>query len=45
MSSRPLVLLHGYSDRGESFEKWRDYFVSQGRGHGDLYRQLCLEDQ
>lgn len=30
MSKRPLVLLHGYSDRGESFDSWREQLSAGG---------------
>ena len=30
MPARPIVLIHGYSDRGTSFRRWRDALVEQG---------------
>lgn len=30
MPRRPVVLIHGYSDRGESFLQWRDALVAAG---------------
>jgi len=30
MPKRPLLLIHGYSDVGESFERWREVFVARG---------------
>lgn len=30
MARLPLVLVHGYSDRGESFKTWRDLLVAKG---------------
>ena len=30
MPRRPVVLIHGYSDRGESFLRWRDVLVANG---------------
>jgi pimeloyl-ACP methyl ester carboxylesterase len=30
MPKRPLLLIHGYSDLGRSFERWRDVFVARG---------------
>jgi len=28
--TRPLVLIHGYSDKGQSFEAWRQALIAQG---------------
>ena len=30
MPSRPIVLVHGYSDNGESFEAWRQALTRRG---------------
>lgn len=30
MAKRPIVLVHGYSDRGESFKPWRDLLSAHG---------------
>ena len=30
MARHPVVLVHGYSDRGESFKPWRDLLVARG---------------
>jgi hypothetical protein len=30
MSARPIVLIHGYSDRGTSFRRWRDALLEEG---------------
>src|SRR5688572_2999252 len=29
-STRPVVLIHGYSDRGESFARWRNVLAARG---------------
>lgn len=34
--SRPVVLIHGYSDRGQSFLKWRDALVGAGYDAHDV---------
>jgi len=36
MPRRPVVLIHGYSDRGESFLRWRDALVSAGYDAHDI---------
>lgn len=36
MSRRPVVLNHGYSDRGESFLRWRDALVAAGYDAHDI---------
>ena len=36
MPRRPVVLIHGYSDRGESFLKWRDALVAAGYDAHDI---------
>jgi pimeloyl-ACP methyl ester carboxylesterase len=45
--SRPVVLIHGYSDRGESFLPWRDALVAAGRAAHDIpvcsYQSLTNE--
>ena len=37
MAPRPLILLHGYSDSGKSFGKWRDYFAALDRPVREIY--------
>jgi hypothetical protein len=44
----PLVLIHGYSDEGASFKKWKDLLVATGRYNSDdihicSYRTLTNE--
>ena len=44
----PLVLLHGYSDKGESFQKWKDILIESGKYseediHICSYRSLTNE--
>ena len=29
-AQRPIVLIHGYSDKGQSFKRWRDILVQNG---------------
>lgn len=45
MSNRPLVLIHGYSDKGDSFQTWAQHL--RGAGYADLrvvtYRSLVNE--
>jgi len=36
MPRRPVVLIHGYSDRGESFLRWRDALVAAGYEAHDI---------
>ena len=36
MPRRPVVLIHGYSDRGESFLRWRDALVAAGYDAHDI---------
>jgi pimeloyl-ACP methyl ester carboxylesterase len=36
MPRRPVVLIHGYSDRGESFLRWRDALVAAGHDAHDI---------
>jgi pimeloyl-ACP methyl ester carboxylesterase len=36
MPRRPVVLIHGYSDRGESFLRWRDALVTAGYDAHDI---------
>lgn len=36
MASRPVVLVHGYSDRGESFAPWRDALLAAGRTAAEI---------
>ncbi|HEX5972179.1 MAG TPA: hypothetical protein VFY85_09645 [Gemmatimonadaceae bacterium] len=36
MPRRPVVLIHGYSDRGESFLPWRDALVAAGYQAHDI---------
>ena len=44
---RPIVLLHGYSDKGESFGAWKSILLRNGYGEGDIkvcsYRSLVNE--
>lgn len=37
MPERPIVLLHGYSDHGESFETWRDKLEAAGHVVKDIF--------
>jgi len=34
---RPIVLIHGYSDTGASFEAWKDILLGQGYGPDDIH--------
>ncbi|MBM4192780.1 MAG: hypothetical protein FJ202_00170 [Gemmatimonadetes bacterium] len=48
MPKRPLVIVHGYSDKGESFRKWKDILVarcgySADQVHICSYRSLTNE--
>ncbi len=47
MPRRPVVLIHGYSDRGESFLPWRDALVAAGYDAHDVsvcsYQSLTNE--
>lgn len=47
MARRPVVLIHGYSDRGESFQPWADALVASGYDartlHACSYRTLTNE--
>ncbi len=48
MPKRPLVIIHGYSDKGESFRGWRDILVnrlgySPSQVHICSYRSLTNE--
>lgn len=29
MAKRPIVIVHGYSDRGERFRTWRDMLINR----------------
>ena len=28
--AHPMILIHGYSDKGESFQKWKDILIERG---------------
>ena len=46
MARRPVVLIHGYSDKGESFDRWKQRPGGPGlRRHHDLGLQLRDPDQ
>ena len=34
---RPIVLIHGYSDTGASFERWKEILRSQGYADNDIH--------
>ena len=36
----PLVLIHGYSDKGESFHTWKDILIRERQYHPDDI-QIC----
>ncbi len=37
MPGRPVVLIHGYSDRGESFAAWRNALIERGHIVEDIF--------
>src|SRR3972149_2931044 len=47
MARHPVVLVHGYSDRGESFKPWRDLLVARGGARDEVrvcsYKTLTNE--
>lgn len=37
----PLVLIHGYSDKGQSFQRWKDIFIKSNSGYNENNVQIC----
>ena len=37
MAKYPIVLIHGYGDKGESFKAWRDALVSRGYETSEIH--------
>jgi hypothetical protein len=44
MSDRPIVLLHGYSDRGESFGRWREILAKERAKNGYPVTEIHVGD-
>lgn len=41
MPTRPIVLIHGYSDQGESYARWRELLLSDRFGYRPEQVRIC----